>query len=297
MNKIDVSIITVIATEKEYPLIKDAIQSIYDKVEGLNYEIIISVNCNTVHHNVEKLKQDYPNFTILDTDGDTGFGNANNLGAKHATGKYLFMLNPDTILLNNAVKILFDFMENNPKCGACGSNLYYEDHKPCPSYNPLPSITTEIESVFNLDKKIIKRQFNNSDLPKKVGYVSGATTMMRRDFYEQLGGFDADFYLYYEDCELGYRIKKQGYDSMNVPSAKIIHLESQSTTSEYKRCCQIQTKRTYFTKTYGKSYWLIVKSIRWIKILFSLFVFGILRKKDKFDYWRIEYKQMLKLNE
>ena len=127
----DVSIIIVnYNTEK---LVIDCINSIINKTTNINYEIIV-VDNNSDNGSFNKIIDTFPISSYINTncldikfirnEQNIGFGLANNEGFKQAKGEYLFCLNPDTIIVNNAIKILYDFMENNTECGACGGNLY-----------------------------------------------------------------------------------------------------------------------------------------------------------------------------
>jgi GT2 family glycosyltransferase len=94
------------------------------------------------------VREEFPGVRLVESE-NKGFGHANNVGAKHAKGKYLFLLNPDTIVLNNAVNILAAFLDNNPKAGICGGNLFDADSKPALSYQMfLPSLFWELYVLF-----------------------------------------------------------------------------------------------------------------------------------------------------
>ena len=166
-----------------------------------------------------------------------GFGAANNEGFLQASGKYYFCLNPDTILVNNAVKELFDYMETHPRCGACGGNLYHEDMKRAVSFRRiLPGVLWEFsEGCKRFPEHVLygkNSRFNHTGHPIKVGYITGADLMLRAELIEKIGGFAPEFFMYYEETDLCCRIHKEGYDVVSVPSAKIIHLEGKSMGDE-----------------------------------------------------------------
>jgi len=120
----DVSIILVNYNTCDLTL--NCLKSIQEKVQNIEYEVFV-VDNHSKDDSVEKIKQGYPNVKLIQSPNNIGFGRANNIAIKESQGKYIFLLNTDTVLMNNAVKVLFDFMEQNEKCGACGGNLYNDD--------------------------------------------------------------------------------------------------------------------------------------------------------------------------
>lgn len=113
----DVSVIIVNYNTKD--LILNCIQSIYEKTKDLTFEIIVSDN-DSKDDSIKQISSQFPEVKIIENKKNLGFGMANNEGFKIAQGKYVFCLNPDTILINNAIKFLYDFMEHNEECAAGG---------------------------------------------------------------------------------------------------------------------------------------------------------------------------------
>ena len=127
-----VSVIIVNYNTKE--LTKQAIRSVFDKTEGVEYEIIV-VDNDSKDGSVEELKKTFQDkITVIESKENLGFGRANNLGIKQSKGKYVFLLNSDTELINNAIKIFYDYMEQNMQVGVCGGNLYNKNNEPATSY-------------------------------------------------------------------------------------------------------------------------------------------------------------------
>ncbi|MDD5020756.1 MAG: glycosyltransferase family 2 protein [Endomicrobiaceae bacterium] len=231
-----VSIIIVNYKTKE--LAKDAIQSVFDKTEGINYEIIVIDN-NSKDGSVEYLKNQFKDkIEVIDAGKNLGFGGGNNIGIRKAKGKYIFLLNPDTKLINNAIKILYDYMEQNEDVGACCGNLYDENMNPVLSFSMRKSTIFSylytkyshiISKIGTLNKNKLYNYFNYGDKIKDVGYVSGADMFIRKSVLDKSGLFDEDIFMYGDDIDLSYRISKSGFKLKSIPQAKIIHLESKST--------------------------------------------------------------------
>ena len=250
----DISII--IVNYNTLKLTKNTINSVIEKTKDLNYEIILVDNAST-DGSVEFFEKEYKDKIIfIKNDKNIGFGRANNKGIEIAKGKYVFLLNSDTLLINNAIKILFDFMEKNKDCGVCGGNLFDINLKPTHSFlRELPCLSSEIDSELNFLGKFIRKvtkkrkDFNYSKSEKEVGYITGADMMIRKEILLETGCFDEDFFMYSEETELTYRIKKRGYKIISVPQAMIIHLEGKSTIfKERKYHMILESKYKYFYK-------------------------------------------------
>lgn len=243
----DVSIIYVNYHTSE--LIIDSILSVIEKTAGVSYEIII-VDNNTEKDIDEKISKKLPHnisITSILLEENIGFGRANNEGLKKARGRNIFFLNPDTLLTNNAIKILSDFLDNNPKTGACGGNLINQAKIPTISFKrTLPGLFWDMDELLNtLPNKLFFGKnwlYNHSRKPLKVGFISGADLMVKREVINLTGGFSEDFFMYYEETDLCARIKKAGWEIYNVPSAQIIHLIGASNRNENTKHSEFETQ-------------------------------------------------------
>lgn len=262
MPDIDISVI--IVNYNSANLVSDCIDSVFEKTSGISYEIIVVDNASS-DGSVDTLEKKYKDkIKTIASDENLGFGRANNLGNGQARGKFVFLLNPDTLLINNAIKILYDYMESDPGCGVAGGNLYLPDMTPAPSYcTEFDSL--ELEKKRSTYKSIISDKlkrgkkevsFNQTDAPIKVAYIFGADMMMKKSVFDDVGGFDPDFFMYAEEEELTYRITQKGYSAICVPQAKIIHLEgaTQKKSDEFSPRnfkTRMTGTMTYFYKRYG----------------------------------------------
>jgi GT2 family glycosyltransferase len=283
----DVSIIIVNYNTKA--VLKQCLQSVFEKTQDIRFEVIVVDN--TSHDgSQEMVREEFPDVTLVESE-NKGFGQANNIGAQHAKGKYLFLLNPDTILLNNAVKILFDFISSHPKVGICGGNLFDADKKPARSYDIfLPSVAWELNlfSAMKLGKLRYGKstQFNHTSCPRKVAYINGADLMISADVFHRLNGFDTDFFLYFEETELSYRVKKAGYEIYNEPKAKIIHLEGKSfSNTQVGLQYMTKSRSIYYKKTHGNFTVWLCNTILLFTILSRMLWFKMIGNRIEFNYW------------
>lgn len=285
----DVSVIFV--NYKTVSLLIDAIDSLIDKTTGVIYEIIVVDNASG-DNSKNLLSEKYKNKIIyIELPENIGFGRANNEGMKIAVGKHLFLLNPDTILQNNAIKILSDYLDSNEQIGVVGGNLFNEDGTPQASYsNSYPSLKSEINKFFCFTYFFRNNSFNTTDIPKFVKTVYGAAFMVKKTVIEKTGGFDSRFFMYAEEDELCYRINKFGYKIMNVPQCRITHLDGGSFEfSEDRNKRRLDGIRVFYQITYSSFYCELIKGIEYLTIISRLFFSKLIGNKEKMKLWRFNY--------
>ena len=253
MSKIDCSIILVNYNTCQLTL--DCIYSIHKYSEGFTYEIIVVDNASTdgSKETLSKLES----ITFIDSGKNAGFGTANNLGLKRAVGDYLFLLNTDTILLENSIKKMLDFYKINQKqlkLGALGCILTDADGENINSGGIFPSVSYYLKAY--LRRPIDEYQIHENMPFQKIDFVTGADLMISKNIYEEVGGFDENFFLYYEETDLQKRLFNLGYQNYILNSTKIIHLEGGSDSGEkvsnFKRTV-IHKSRNRFLKKHDSS--------------------------------------------
>ncbi len=256
-----VSIIIVNYNVKDF--LSQCLNSIYNSQTDFNFEVIV-VDNNSSDSSVELIKRHYPQVTLIALDRNFGFGTANNKGFEVALGKYILILNPDTILQENTLQVMYEYMESNSDVGIAGCKVLNSDgtlQLACRRGFPTPWVA--FTKLFGLQKLFPKSKFfgkyNLTYLdPNDFAYVdaiSGSFMFARRQVYEQLGGFDSNFFMYGEDLDFCYRAKLNGWKIAYVPTTSIVHYKGQSTkrsivdnTFHFFRSMEIFTR-----KHFGKS--------------------------------------------
>ncbi|MGL5563877.1 MAG: glycosyltransferase family 2 protein [Tannerellaceae bacterium] len=290
MCSVQVSIL--IVNYKTEELVCECISSIQTYTQSVSYEIIVADNNSG--DSLDRIRKEYPEVQVIALPENVGFGAANNIAYQASKGEVIFFLNPDTILKNNAVFYLYETLMSNPKIGVCGANMYTLDHKANVSFLPFPNFKSEVKQLLGLEKELeMDSYYNFSSQSKMVdGFISGADMMVRRDVLQRCGTFDPDFFMYYEDCELNYRIKKHGYVIMSVPAAKIVHLQGMSCEAKGEEMklssflMLLRSRYLYLLKTEGKtkaSIWHILYSL---KCFTAKTIFTFLKNKQKKHYWK-----------
>lgn len=286
----DVSII--IVNYNTSVLIRNLMKTIEEKTEGISYEVIVVDNNPTEQFAID-LKDYLDKIIYLPLKENVGFGRANNEGLKVAKGRNIFFLNPDTLLINNAIKILSDYLDANENVGVCGGNLY--DASMNPTHSFIPMLPSPIWDLNNLLANIIFKlfygkniQYNFTEKPLKVGYVTGADMMVRRSVLDEVGSFDSDFFMYYEETELSYRIKKAKFDIISLPEAKIIHLEGKSiSTNSRREGLKSTSKKLYYQKTQSMFAYYCSNILAYANAVLRIIYAKLRRDKEQQEYWSI----------
>lgn len=225
----DVSII--IVNYKTPQLVIDCIESIRQFTTGLEYEIICVDNGSEME-DIQAIKSKCKDIVFIENKKNLGFGKANNIGVDVAKGKYLFFLNSDTILENNAILDFFRFSEDSNGCGAVGCWLVDGDGEPTLSgaHFANPSNVNEeyvvrLRNLFSKNKKQpAKYLLHSDDDITEVDVVIGADLFCKADDFKRVGGFDEDFFMYHEEMHLCWKLKQSGLTNYLIKSPKIIHL-------------------------------------------------------------------------
>lgn len=179
-------------------------------------------------------------FRLLSPHSNLGFAKANNLAAKQSDSEFLCFLNPDTLVKEDFFTPIINFINCHPQAGACAPALEYEDG----SYQSSAGDTMglwyeflEATMLINLSRKSLRRRIQSAEAsgaPLKVGWVSGACMIIRRDVFESVGGFTEDYFLNYEDIDLCKKLEDAGYQNYIFPGSKCIHLDHKSFESNYE---------------------------------------------------------------
>ena len=265
----DVSVIIVNYNTKE--LTQSCIDSVFEKTEGVDYEVILVDNGST-DGSKEHFEKD-TRIQYIYSEVNLGFGKANNLGYQHSCGKYLFLLNSDTLILNNAIKEFFEGMESRTDRIACmGCILKGSNGQRTHSYGNFPTLGNEIMRRVPLLRRYKKGMFGFDTQPIsfidqhcfEVEYVTGADLFMRKEVADKYGLFDPDFFLYYEETEMQYRYKKHDFISCIIDTPSIIHIRGGSRKGGFNRWkwTAIPGLMTCYKKMYGTA------QLRLFKIVF-----------------------------
>lgn len=273
-------------------MIMDAIRSVYATKGDLGIQLIV-VDNGSSDGSVDAIRKQFgKEIEIVEMKYNAGFAAANNAGLREAQGEYILFLNPDTIVLEGALQTMVQYLNEHPQVGACGANLYDRDMRPQFSYwMLLPGVRMEWNGLFSnyflRCRYQGSQEHNYTDQPINVAYIMGADLMARQSVIEQVGPMDEDFFLFYEETELCYRIHKAGYEIVNIPQARIIHLEGQTIDKMHIRLEQMMRSRSiYLRKCCSTGERHLANSILTINSILRIGWFMLCGNKDKVKFWR-----------
>ena len=246
----DVSVILV--NYNTLQLTADCIRSIRKQTRGVEYEIIIVDNAST--DGSKDYFQKDKGLKYIYSETNHGFGIANNIGVDYAKGKYVLFLNTDTLLENNMINTMFHFLENSPyHIVGCGCILTDIESKPMHSYGWFPTIFSELLYFIRCCRKKENLQMDNAS--RKVDYITGADLFMRKDAFLNIGRFDSNIFMYYEETDLQKRLHDVGFEIHLLGITGITHLEGGSFSSKsgvpLKRLEMQLDSRLYYLKKHN----------------------------------------------
>lgn len=228
----DIAVIIINYNSTDYTL--ECVATVVEKTpDDVSYQVIV-VDNNSEFPEYQKLKDNFPvadHLSLHRSDINTGFGGGNMFGANFANASYLLFLNNDALLLNDALSILKKFMDEHPEVGVCTAQNFDEHNRFVPSFDHNKGIRRLLFGRGYLEKinpkKYPKRKQTYSE-PLEVNWVNGAFMFFRNEAFKTAGGFDTNIFLYFEEMDLCHRLLENGYTSVLVPEAKIMHYQGVS---------------------------------------------------------------------
>ena len=214
-----------------------ALVSLQKAMRGIKGEISVVDNASD-DGSIEMVRRRFPRVHLIASKSNLGFARANNLGLKEARGKFILLINPDTLVQEDTLKVMLRFFEDNQDVGLAGCKIMNPDgtfQLACRRSFPAPwaafTKMTGLSSLFPGSRLFGRYNLTylSPDETYEIDAVSGSFMMVRREAYEQVGGLDEDFFMYGEDLDWCYRIQRAGWKNYYVHSTQIIHYKGEST--------------------------------------------------------------------
>lgn len=276
-------------------LLLQCLASLRDAYDGLDTEIIVVDNASS-DGTAAAVRAAFPDVQIVANEENRGFTGGNNQGLAVASGRYLFLLNPDTEVQPGALLELWRFMQEHPKVGIAGPRLRYADGSIQPSRRRFPTlITLFTESTIVqeywpglpwFDRYYLADRPGDGTQP--VDWIVGAAMFARREVYEQIGGLDEGFFMYSEELDWCRRAVKAGWQVVYHPAAEVMHHEGRSSEQVVAaRHIRFFSSRVRYTRKYHGR----LASVCLRLWLLATFVWQWLREGAK---WLIGHKRELR---
>jgi GT2 family glycosyltransferase len=250
---IDLSILMVNWNTRSYLL--PCLESVSKTVGKSSWEVIV-VDNGSCDGSGEAVRNHFPTARLIENDRNLGFAKAMNQGLRACSGRYALLLNPDTRMKEETLERMISFMETHPDVGISGAQLLNGDGSKQNSIANFPSLVTEL-----LNKSLLRWMFpkrfpgkeSHYPEPIEVDSVIGACMMVRREAMEQVGFLDEDYFLFLEETDWCYRMKKAGWKVYHLPQVEVYHDQGKSAERE-KRRAKIEYYRSryhFFKKNRG----------------------------------------------
>ncbi|MDD5772642.1 MAG: glycosyltransferase family 2 protein [bacterium] len=218
-------------------LLKNCLESIFQNYSGNDYEVIV-VDNNSNDGSIEMLEKCFPRVKKIKNEYNAGFGKANNQAMAVCEGEYILILNPDIVIKKGSLEKMLDFLEKNESAGAAGAKLLNPDgtvqmkgfYRKFPSLMQILLFKSVLYKIFRHFEGISSRYFEYQDINNlhEVDQIPGACILVKREVYKKIGGFDEEYFIWYEDVDWCYRMKKAGWKLYYLPEAEITHYGGQS---------------------------------------------------------------------
>jgi GT2 family glycosyltransferase len=229
MNSLDLSII--IVSWKVKDLLKNCLTSIFKETAKIKFEVIVIDN-GSVDETVEMVAGDFPQVKIISNLRNRGFAKANNQGIKQAQGRYILLLNPDTIIINQALDKIVEFMDKHQQAGIIGCKLLNPDYSTQPSVRKFPVFVDHLIMMFKLHHLFTLKRYLITDFDynkeSEVEQVMGAFFLINKEVIKKIGLLDEGYYIWFEEVDYCFRAKQAGFSVIYTPMSQIIHLGGQS---------------------------------------------------------------------
>lgn len=233
-----VSVVMVSFNTRELTL--EAIESVFASVLDPDFRLeVIVVDNASQDGSAEAIEGGFPHVRVIRSDENLGFGRGNNLGVHYATGVAILLLNTDTIVRPGAIECLYGELFREPNRGVVGPYLQNADGSYQCSMQSFPTVWRTFCTYFWLDRvfpnvPVFADAFMvhaDPQAERDVDVINGAALMIRADVFREVGGFDPEYFMYFEESDLCKRVASLGFRSRYIPSAKVLHFISQSSRS------------------------------------------------------------------
>ena len=269
----DVSILIVNWNVRD--LLARCLDSLYREEHSFSFDVWVVDNAST-DGSVEMLQERYPQVHLLQNLANVGFSQGNIQAYAQSIGQYVLLLNPDTILESGALDSIYHFMQEHPRAGGVGPDLRNPDNTRQMACYPFPTLSREFWRLFHLDRLraygVYPVEQWDTSSPREGDVIQGACLLLRRAALDACGFLDPDYYMYTEEVDLCYRLKKGGWQMFWLPEARVVQYGGQSThqAAEVMFIKLYESKTLFFRKQYGNLAAFLYKVI-----LFSAAIFRI----------------------
>lgn len=265
--------------------LEQALYSVYKALKNIDGEVFV-VDNHSADGSLAMLRNKFPQVKVIANEENVGFAKANNQAIRIASGEFVLLLNPDTVVEEDTFEKCLQFMEETPDAGGLGVKMVNGHGEFLPESKrgiPFPSVA--FYKLFGLSKIFPNSQkfgayhltYLSNDEIHSVEVLSGAFMMLRKSVLDQIGLLDEDYFMYGEDIDLSYRIIKGGYKNYYFPKTRIIHYKGESTKKGslnyvyvFYKAMQIFAQK-HFSQKNAKLFNFLINCAIWFRASLSVF--------------------------
>lgn len=287
-------------------VIPECLRSIHAATHTTTFEVIVSDNGST-DGSVEFVRKNYPQVNVIENGRNLRFAKANNVGIRVSRGEYVLILNPDTIIHDGTLDEMVKFADAHQSAGAFGCRVLNADGSYQESARPFRSIRGDWVAALGLHQLARVSSWFDSysyvgwqgETEREVDWVSGCFILVRRDLLNRIGGFDEQFFYYFEDMDLCRRVWQTGSTIVYNPQATIIHLGGQSTSKRFPALTFALdgeiTRYLYFFKYEGAAGVRGCRRVSLVSNALRLFAYGVVQvvQPSEYNKQRLEMLRVL----
>ncbi|WP_431158395.1 glycosyltransferase family 2 protein [Winogradskyella poriferorum] len=232
------------------------LNSVQKALRDIDSEIIVVDNASN-DESCAMVRAHFPEINLIENKENLGFSKGNNIGVEEVKGEYVCILNPDTVVTEDTFETLLEFYESKDKIGILGCQLI--DGKGCflpESKRNVPTPKIALKKLIGLGKAYYANHLEKNEIGGADIFV-GAFMLLRTELYKSVGGFDEDYFMYGEDIDLSYKIKKAGFQNYYVGTQSIIHFKGESTLKDKTYAKRFFGAMQIFYRKHFKTYFVI----------------------------------------
>lgn len=297
MNMFDLSVVIINYNTKELTL--SCIDSIKKFTKGIKFEIILIDNASNERIDAKEVK-------IIRNKSNLGFTGANNQGMKESKGRYVLLLNSDTLVSDNVLGEMVSWLDVNPKIGIATCALKNKDGSIQGTGGYFPTLLRVMSWMAIQDFPFVdffikpfhpgkEKSFSKNDKfyseEKEVDWVTGAFLLVRREVLDEIGYLDEEYFMYTEDTDFCFRAKNKGWKVMYNPKWSITHFGGASSIKEFPILSEYKNVKLFYKKHYPKWQYPILRFFLKVGALGRIIVLGIMRGKENATIYAKAYKE------
>jgi len=255
---IDLSVVLVCWNNKDY--LEPCLRSLFQGGLTHIFDVVVVDNGST-DGSQEMLQRDFPEVQLIQNSDNVGLGKASNQGIEATGGRYLLLLNNDTLVNGSSLDAMIDFLDSHPTTAAVGGKLLNADGTVQTCYNRFPTLLEEILISTRLGEIFwpgYPATIDDND-ERSVDWMGSACLMLRRKALDQVGLLDEEYFIYGDEADLQYRLRKTGWQIHYLPHATTIHYGGRSLDRWRRRKMVYRGHMLFFKKNYGPSKALILR--------------------------------------